>query len=525
MWLAVKNQGRKSEEDCKAVLMDKLSRVSDIYLPYVHRVFKDKHGRTHRRYELAIKGYMFVNVEATETRDGSNKRDLAAIWKQLDSFVTPGGYFYWYEQVPTGGGTVPVRQTEAVRLLSGDPKTATPDQLLSHSLIPDRAMEYFRCFNEQSLGGQADAFLVNESFNNMARVNDTVRIISGPLAGQEGVIVQEADGDNRKDRRLVAKFGNSMTVHYPNIRKYNMVVVREAPAGERARASRLWYIIDRMVGLLQDQPPGHTDDAPRVLRALLRRINSLPQDDNEGKMHIIQEAIPSEGDGRAKENRRLLFLLAATFPPATNPNFDHLMAEYIPDAPIRPFLTPSPAAGPLTPPAGRTVSHNGFEERVIPVSLEQAFKAPLGSDAPSAIHNPGESFFYDAHVAVFRPDGDRSKAVVSWGAFYDKYAALDENGRKDFADDLARKGYTHLHALLSTGLVPSGTAASPKLSFDRTNGIGGFSVTFGNQDEEEAVRRLVDGAAQAAVELWQGTRLQLWRQLVQRSVLIHHISL
>lgn len=524
MWLAVKNQGQKSEEDYKVVLMDKISQIKDVYLPYIHRVFKDKNGKTHRRYELAIKGYMFVNVDATETRDSNGKRDLQGIWKQLSAFITPGGYLYWYEKENNGDRTLSARRTEPVRLLSPDPKTATPDQLISHSLIPQSAMEYFRCFNEQSLGGWADAFLVNESFNKMARVNDTVRIISGPLAGQEGVIVQEDDGNNRKDRRLVAKFGNSMTVHYPNIRKYNMVVVREATAGDKAKESRLWYIIDRIIGILQAQAPDHADEAPRTLRTLLKHINGLPADDNEGKMRVIQDAIKAEGDPQAKENRRLLFLLSGILPPTTNPNFNNLLAEYIPDTRIRPFLTPAHTANPANPRNGRTISHKDFTEHILPVNLEKAFKEPLDTGIPSPDHDPGESFAYDAHVAVFDLGGGRSKAVVPWGGFYDKYATLTESEKEDFAADLARKGYTHLHALLSTGHPSEPAAPTPPITFDQTKGVGGFSITFSNQ-ADEAISQLVDHAAHAAVEMWQGTRLRVWRQLAQRFVLIHHIRL
>ncbi len=525
MWLAVKNQGQKKEEACKSILISKISQVNDVYLPYIHRVFKDKSGKTHRRYELAAKGYMFVNVAVTDTYDSNNKRDIQAIWKQLKSFITPSGYFYWYEQETTDGRIVTVRKTEPIHLLSSNPKTVTPEQLIGHSLIPERAMEYFRNFNEQSLGGPVDAFLVNESFNNMARVNDIVHIVSGPLAGEEGIIVQEYDGNNRKDRRLVARFGNSMTVHYPNIRKYNMVVVREAVSGDKAREPRLWYLIDRMIGILQANGNDNVDKATGNLRALLRNINKLPEKDTEGKMRIINNAIKTGEDAQANENRRLLFLLANIFPPSSNPNFESLLMEYIPDMTIRPFLTPAYNVSPLGKLYKLVVNHKDFEEHIIQVNLEKTFKKPLGADTASAVppYNK-ESFIYDAHVAVFDQGNEQKKAVVSWGGFYDKYDSLNENDKKDFIEDLARKDYTHLHSLLSTGFPLGETKHSWKISFDKTERIGGFSITF-SSNPDEAISYLISSAAKAAVEMWQGTRLRIWRQLVQRFVLIHNISL
>lgn len=525
MWLAVKNQGQKKEEAYKAILISKIGQVKDVYLPYIHRVFKDKSGKTHRRYELAVKGYMFVNVVVTDTYDSNNKRDIQAIWKQLKTFITPSGYFYWHEQETTDGRTVPVRKTAPIRLLSSNPKTVTPEQLIGHSLIPERAMEYFRNFNEQSLGGPVDAFLVNESFNNMARVNDIVHIVSGPLAGEEGIIVQEYDGNNRKDRRLVARFGNSMTVHYPNIRKYNMVVVREAISGDKAREPRLWYVIDRMIGILQANGKDNIDKATDNLRTLVRNINKLPERDTEGKMRIINDAIKAGKDAQANESRRLLFLLANIFPPSSNSNFESLLTEYIPDARIRPFLTPAYNVSPLGKLNKLVVNHKDFKEHIIQVNLENIFREPFGPNvASTAPLYTEESFIYDAHVAVFDQGNEQKKAVVSWGGFYDRYDSLDENDEKDFIEDLARKGYAHLHSLLSTGYPLGETKHSWKISFDKTEGIGGFSITF-SSNPDEAISYLVSSTAKAAVEMWQGTRLRIWRQLVQRFVLIHNISL
>lgn len=514
MWFAVKTQGGKKEEDYKAILADNISQVKDVYLPYRHRTFKDQYGRTQRRYELAVKGYMFVNVDVVDATDES-KRDVQTIWSQLKNFITPAGYFYWHEKETTDGSEVAARVTVPIRLLSPDPKTATPEQLIEHSLIPERAMEIFRYFNEQSLGGDVDAFLVNESFNRIARENDVVRIISGPLAGQEGVLVQESDGINRKDRRLVAKFGNSLTVHYPNIRKYNMVVVREAAEGEKSKASRLWYAIDRMIAVLQAVDKDEVDNAAINLRAILAEINKQPNNDAEGKMRVIDKVFKSGLSNHVKENRRLLYLLASMFPPAVNPNFNAILEEYIPDTKIRPFLTPQNDASPIGKLEKRVLNHKNFTEHIIPVDLRDAFRESIGTEATYT--NPKESYIYEAHVAIF----DKGKAIVSWGAFYDRYESLDDEGKKAFVADLAKKNYKYLHALLSTGIPLGEENQANKISFVRIDGVGGFSINLSG-DITDSELYLVNNVAKAAVELWQGTRLLEWRQLAQRSVIIHN---
>ena len=73
--------------------------------------------------------------------------------------------------------------------------------------------------------------------------------------------------------------------------------------------------------------------------------------------------------------------------------------------------------------------------------------------------------------------------------------------------------------------------------FEKIDGIGGFSLETGIEypdDMEELGRRahefftlhssLFTSLTAAAVEVWQGARLLIWRKYLQRYVLLHHFE-
>ena len=74
--------------------------------------------------------------------------------------------------------------------------------------------------------------------------------------------------------------------------------------------------------------------------------------------------------------------------------------------------------------------------------------------------------------------------------------------------------------------------------FEKVNGIGGFSIETDiayTEDKEELGRRtnefftlrssLFTQLTAAAVEMWQGARMLVWRQLLQRYVLLHKVPI
>ncbi len=118
------------------------------------------------------------------------------------------------------------------------------------------------------------------------------------------------------------------------------------------------------------------------------------------------------------------------------------------------------------------------------------------------------------------------KAICSWGGFYDYYASQSKDEREKFYADLEKKKYSRLLYLLTQS----------EYKFENANGIGGFSIETDidyTDDMEELGRRahefftlhspLFTQLTAAAVEMWQGARMLVWRQLLQRYVLLHKV--
>ena len=137
-----------------------------------------------------------------------------------------------------------------------------------------------------------------------------------------------------------------------------------------------------------------------------------------------------------------------------------------------------------------------------------------------------EDYEYYAHFALVYTDGGKVKAICSWGGFYDYYASQSSQEQEAFLRDLESKKYPRLLYLLTQS----------EYRFEKVNGIGGFSIEtdIDYTNDIDAMAKAVAKAfkiqdstfnilVSAAVEIWKGTRLLVWRQLLQRYVLLHKV--
>ena len=137
-----------------------------------------------------------------------------------------------------------------------------------------------------------------------------------------------------------------------------------------------------------------------------------------------------------------------------------------------------------------------------------------------------EDYEYYAHFALVNTDGGKVKAICSWGGFYDYYASQSSQEQEAFLRDLESKKYPRLLYLLTQS----------EYRFEKVNGIGGFSIEtdIDYTNDIDAMAKAVAKAfniqdstfnilVSAAVEIWKGTRLLVWRQLLQRYVLLHKV--
>lgn len=538
MWFVVKTPFGE-EEQSKDLVLSRIPLVRDAYVPMQQVACKNAIGLQTFTQKPLLSGYLFVDLraeadpsEAVEEESFSQK-----VWSRLKSGVTARGYFFYRDPETQNIDFLP-----GIRFLSGNYKETTPELFIAQSYIPDADMLPFIRYQET----EKDAFLdkieiLDKSFESLAREHDTVRVISGPLKDVLGAIVQKRQEGNKrhKDHHLEVRFGRSMCISYPNIRRFNMVVVREAKEGARTRELRLWQEACHLMGLLQRSH--HADDAPAFLEKTVDRIRREQQESVAELLKRLRHDLQTE------ELVRRLFYFANDLPlNASGSNKREVFDRYIPHTPIRPFLTP--AEGEEDSDAVPSIAHRDFEELILPINLRPYF---VGLDTDDR-----ESYAYNAHVALFATGDHAGRLVVSWGRFYDAYASLSQPQKEGFLDDLQQKGYDRMHALLTLG-HPCGEASSAQdarlatsaqdacltssaqdaclamsaqglhsapsqqITFSNVGTIGGFATHISaGESPTQAARRLVSAAAPAAVEFWQRERLRNWRQLLQQSVFV-----
>lgn len=499
MWFVVKTTTGK-EEPNRDTLLSKVPIVSEVFLPMKMTSCRNKQGKLQYHTHPLISGYLFVDLKVELNSMAKPKTEIdfhRRVWNQLKKNVSPRGYFFYKDDDSDSP-----KQVAGTRLLSDAPENTCPDDFISKSFIRDEDMNPFMRYNGGSEFVNDEIQIIGESFEKLARVNDVVRIVTGPMAGATGVVVskkQKSKGKNYKDRHLEVRLGNSLCVSYSNIRRFDMVIVREAPEGDKAWEPRLWHEVDHFIGLLQAK--GHVDDAPIVLRKTLTWLHNKQNEPSSIVTDKLQKTIDNH-----EEQTRLLRLARAL--PFGSGSAKTTLDKYVSDCPIRPFLTP--AEGDEAFSKVSTLQHDSFKEYVIPMDLQTTFHPESQSTTDYA---------YNAHVAVFTKGDNAGHAIVSWGRFYDEYVSMPADKRQTFHDDLAKKGYINLLALLTTA-HPLGNPQSPRITFRKLGAIGGFAIAISGK-QEDAARTLAHAVAPSAVEFWQKERLRNWRRLIQQSVLIH----
>lgn len=507
MWFVVKTHNGQ-ENTIKDILLKSVPIVSEIYLPTYQTSYINSQGQLQYNSLPLIRGYLFVDLRIwlnPQKATGTDEDLYQRIWKQVRKNISYRGYFFY--KTDTSQKIIPVNGTH---LLSSNPNKTSPAEFIRKSLIPDEDMNLFISYNGSPEFVNKEFQIIGESFDKLAKVNDTVRIITGPMAGATGVVVerkQKSKDHNYKDRHLEVRLGNSLCVSYSNVRKFDMVIIREAQCGEKGRDSQLWRETDYFIGLLQAN--GHADDAAIVLCELLikihtNKIESLEQISKEMELPC----------GYKMDTNRLIKL--ANDIPFYDANTKEILNQYVTPYPIRPFLTPYEDAGQCE--TTQSVQHKEFRELIIPVKLKTLFEPSASGPEYRHLEANDNYYTYNAHVAIYTNGKDSEHAIVSWGKFYDDYASMSESVKQAFHNDLERRGYIQLHSLLTTG-HPYNNPKTSFISFRKIGNIGGFSLVIKGK-QEDAAKELVEAVAPAAVEFWQKERLRNWRKLIQRFVLI-----
>lgn len=519
MWFIV-NTDKFKEQKAKEFLETTYPGiVKYVYLPMCRMKYVNVQGEERSRFQPLIYGMLFIKADSKET---------------LKKILTPWGYFFYETTVrdQKTGRLGKKKLVSSAHLLCKDVKDLNQESIIKTATIPDEDMERFIYYSDKIADGIEGLSIVDKRYDDLILVNDTIRILSGPLAGWVGVIKQ-IKSKGKKDRHLLVRFGNNRCLNISNIRQYDMQVEHEATKGQKAETVDVWRAIDQMIGYLQAKEPQR--NACVTLRMLFmdyqkkltvyrdRHTSDIAYSNKkEEKTAAQQQRVLGQIDDTMRTNFRIL----SDYFQAGRATLEQWLNELIPDVKLRPFLTPT-SGMPVPEGAGYAVLyHNEITELILRCNLREFFQNQETESGDTTATAFDADYEYYAHFALLNTAGGKVKVICSWGGFYDYYASQSANEREKFLGDLESRKYPRLHHLLTQSAY----------QFEKTNGIGGFSMETDadyTPDIEELGRRahtfftlhpsLLALLMSAAVEMWKGTRLLVWRQLLQRHVLLHKV--
>ena len=518
MWYIVKTDVFTEQKSIDLLGEKFKDTIVDFYFPMGRRIYKNEQGEKEVRFTPVLQGLFFIRVQSEE---------------RLESILSQYGYFMYKGVDYRARSAEVVERTffTKAHILCADSKSRTLREIVKQAKIPDDDMERFIYYNDKIAEGIEGLSIVAKRYSDLIKVNDTIRIINGPMTGWVGV-VKQVKHKSKKDRHLFVRFGNNLCLNISNVRQYDMQIEHEATVGAKPEAVGAWRAIDQLIGYLQakdseknasDTLRNHFKDYLKKLTVYRNRHSSDIAYSNKvtERTAAHQEEILSNIDDSMRNNFRIL----ANYFKADGGTVEQGLKELIPDIILRPFFTPTSG---IAIPQGQdyaVLCHNGIVEFILRCNLRKFFR---GKDYEADKYAPvfDEDYEYYAHFALLETDGGKVKAICSWGGFYDYYASQNKEEREKFHANLQSKKYPRLLYLLTQS----------EYKFEKVNGIGGFSIETDivyTEDMEELGRRanefftlrssLFTQLTAAAVEMWQGARMLVWRQLLQRYVLLHKV--
>lgn len=549
MWFVVCT-GKGRENAAKSFLLSKVKGAKEVYVTPYHKIHHiGENGQLEENVSPVLTNFVFVNIKLVKRVSSkflglrTNVGEKEMVFRQLSKSLGKGGYFKYHERVfdKNTGSSVLKQRSSGFHLLCANPSDTPIDQIMEQSWVPDKAMNAFIVYNNQTFSSAEQLRIEPVAYRKLIKEHDIVRVLRGQFAGQEGVVKRSHKG--KSDRRLYIEFSNSLCLSITGIHQNDIAIVHGATESENAKSVSLWRDIDAVIGILQFE--AHPDDAPKELRILIKAYGQKLSD----AMPLLSgnERIKAERENEKMSRDHKLEVLSLVPPQArdifkviadffsTYSNTDiKILREYIPNAPMRPFLTPT-AGAEINDEDYTILHHKSFEEYIVKENLSALFNVST-YDKKKYYPVFDEDYQYYAHIAVVDDNGTR-KAIASWGGFYDAFANLSIPQKKGLAQTLLKRKYTKTFQSLNMYqyLEEDGENDGENSTlvnhtpfpcvFEKVNGIGGFSMKIESNGEYQTVKSLIEAIAPVAIEIWQGTRLQEWRQLLQRYVLLHKIPI
>ena len=367
MWFIV-NTNKFQEQKTKEFLENTYSGIVKlVYLPKCRMKYVDAKGEERFRFRPMICGLLFIKADSV---------------KALKRILTYWGYFVYEDTIRNleTGELQKKKLVSTAHLLCKDVKDLNLDAVIKNATIPDEDMEHFIYFCEKMADGIEGLSIVDKRYDDLILENDTIRIFSGPLKGWVGV-VKQIKSKGKKDRHLFVRFGNNHCLNVSNIRQYDMQIEHEATKGPKAEAVGVWRAIDQMIGYLQAKQP--SENAYKTLHSLFldyqkrltvyrnrRMTDGAYNNKKEEKTVAQQQKVLDQIDKRMRNNFRVL----SNYLKAGEITLEKWLKDLIPDAPLRPFLTPT--SGAIIPEGHdyTVLHHHGITEFILRCNLRDVFQ-------------------------------------------------------------------------------------------------------------------------------------------------------
>lgn len=260
---------------------------------------------------------------------------------------------------------------------------------------------------------------LNKSFAQLENC-DIVTIKNGPLAGLQGKFKEI-----KNDFKLILGLGN-VTLALSNVQKFQIFV--DCPALKSSEQNKLYHLIDTCLAHLHSY--GFVDNAHQKLRVFLSLLDQGYDIDDCTEQLRQTDASLSRTLSSITRAQKSDFATLAFNIKMRHDKLD--LDTQIPSSPLRPFLTIEPGVKHI----GKelvVVEHDGFSE----VIIRKEFSEPRITDETTGEYKLFTNKYY-AHVGVIRLEDNTLCYALNFHDFYERYDSMDDSGKQDFQDKLAK---------------------------------------------------------------------------------------
>ena len=394
MWLIILTESLKEREAIGS--LQKLPDYKDHFLP-MYRKERLNGGKREVVFLPLTTRIVFLKLEFPAFKRTEN------LMVHIRKSFNDKGYILLNEEVLVDGEKQMRQKNTRLRLMCVTDAEKSVEERIKDATVSDSDIDSLRLFVDQMNSTMTEYSVVDDNYELLSSVNDTVMFTEGPYKGFQGVVKQKTVKGNRS-RYFYLRVAN-WTFCIPNARRGRYVVMKEATHGKKAREVTAWTNTDLLLerfqalscgeGLTDQEAFALADGSASLLRLLLlnlgrnRKIEDFvketasnpklgymvqyqllllflcggknPKENVEKGKDIVPTLSPREASALISLNRYYL---------STQSSIDYVLNTHIPDVTLRPFLTPSvepDASEKPSNPAPAIVRHKDFTEYIIKV--------------------------------------------------------------------------------------------------------------------------------------------------------------